>query len=180
MTPSCSAIGCIRRASTALTGWPHVKNQNQNKRKVHSTVDAARAPVISTGTGGCSRCLLAVSIIASPQPQSLPPSGQHLPRIPPPFLHNHPHLAAPPRPPRQKLNHPQPPPATPPPLPPLQRHVLILLGRCLQLRRKQAAADAARHCSRQLRSDGETGRRARCVCCTWLMTLLLRRLPRIA
>ena len=82
-----------------------------------------------------------------------------------------------------KLKHPQPwaPPVTQPAhSSPLQRHVLILLGRCLQLRLKQAAADAARHHSRQLRGDGETGCRARCVRCMWLVTLLLRRLQRIA
>jgi len=72
-------------------------------------------------------------------------------------------ISQPPRPPRQKLNNPQPSPATGPPSP-LQPHVLILLGRCLQLHLKQAAADAARRCSRQLRVDGETGCRARCVC----------------
>ena len=63
---------------------------------------------------------------------------------------------------------------------PLQRHVLILLGRCLQLRRKQAAAYADRRRSRQLRGDGEAGCHARCVRCTWLVTLLLSRLQRIA
>jgi len=107
------------------------------------------------------------------------PADKVSPRILPPFLHNHPHLAAPtPGPPKAQ------PPATlacnTAPSPPLQPHVLILLGRCLQLRRKQAAADAARRRSRQLRGDGETGCRVRCVCCTWLVTLLLRRLLRIA
>ncbi len=68
------------------------------------------------------------------------------------------------------------------PSPPLQQHVI--LGRCLQLCHQQAAADAARLRLRQLRRDGEMRCRsllcALGVQCTWLVTLLLRRLLRFA
>ena len=60
---------------------------------------------------------------------------------------------------------------------PLQHHALIVLGRCLPLCRKHAVAEAARLRSRQLRGDGEMGC---CVRCTWLVTLFLNRLLRIA
>ncbi len=78
------------------------------------------------------------------------------------------------------------PPLTPPkqrtPSPPLKQHVV--LGPCLQLCLQQVAADAAGLRLRQLRRDGEMRcRRLRCalgVHCTWLVTLLLRRLLRFA
>ena len=75
-----------------------------------------------------------------------------------------------------------PPPKQRTPSPPLQQHVV--LGQRLQLCLQQAAADAARLRLRQLRRDGEMRcRRLLCalgVHCTWLVTLLLRRLLRFA
>jgi len=71
--------------------------------------------------GGLPCCCSQLSIIIAPslqQPQSPPPSGQHLPPHPPLLSFTITRISQPPRPPRQKLNHPQLSPATPPPPPP--------------------------------------------------------------